>query len=734
MTKDCHTQYLIFFRLLCWFLVFFNGWMHCDGIVTGVGQLQQCLDNGIDSSVNSTSIDTDGACSMQYILSVAVQNGQSEDAGSITFGSLQAGIEDPEDSHIAYRFTKQTKIQISKSKIRLRYPLYYVRDVNNLPYEISKQSNSGGPFNWLYNPCRAGWNDDSASCGFFYDPPSSRDAEHRVWDSQGFCCECGLNDYLGIGSDVARAAKECSFFSVFGSSSDHSSHCLRFDPLWYSVFSIGAPDVLFDIQLNVSTCNLNRTAADNRITQSAQNETDNGTEALENCSWTAYELGPESPVAYSEENDVQMRLLGDYAAWQGTTELGNKYFLWPDTCDEFTEECIARISKNPESDEVGRWMLVDRHLITEDGSECNKIGVSHSAFRNQPNPCIQPKNACLFNQPQHLYEEDLELEMQGLAGNYFIRWFGELSLDDMFTENPKLYYETDRYQNSELLVSFPADYLFESISVSSGVISNATIYPFDAYSKNGNLNVSVINRGFRAAEFTVDVECIPDIAPILSKPVFIPAQDQTDITFGIQAESVLGKEHHCFVSLSDSIGRNVSSFSVNVTSFGLTIDRDTQGGEAAGPQESDGDLSLDSVATCVAECPSFFSLVCFMRFRCWKSLVYILLLIVGLLLALFLLVKFGIPMMRRKMKERKERKELEEIRKEEFRKQADIDRGNMKNDNVFKKETQTEHSRDRDGYFVDDPPMHYTSEQRDDPSNTNPSRYSMHASAPPQSF
>ena len=33
-------------------------------------------------------------------------------------------------------------------------------------------------------------------------------------------------------------------------------------------------------------------------------------------------------------------------------------------------------------------MFIPKDLVTLDGSECNKIGVSYSAFRNQPSKII----------------------------------------------------------------------------------------------------------------------------------------------------------------------------------------------------------------------------------------------------------------------------------------------------------------------------------------------------------
>jgi hypothetical protein len=36
------------------------------------------------------------------------------------------------------------------------------------------------------------------------------------------------------------------------------------------------------------------------------------------------------------------------------------------------------------------WMVVDKTHVDLSGATCNKVGVSFSAFRNQPNACTQP--------------------------------------------------------------------------------------------------------------------------------------------------------------------------------------------------------------------------------------------------------------------------------------------------------------------------------------------------------
>ncbi|KAA8494887.1 Protein HAPLESS 2-A [Porphyridium purpureum] len=650
-------------------------------VVSGVGQIVQCLDEASTTNVSLT-------CEKKYIVTVALQNGALAGTEKLVFGSLteKAGELDNADPNVGYKFRQRSEISMSRSKIVLRYPLFYLRDVNNKPFEVTKQTNTNGPFNWLYNPCRDGWEDDAASCGFFYDPPSSRNADDRVWDSQGFCCKCGLDDYLGTSNDAPRSAIECSFFSVFGGSSDYSAHCLRFGNLWYSAFEVRAPDVLYTVTLNITHCNVldHPTSGDLPLNSSSSSGNNNNNNKKNNNNETNVTIGrttwihasakdsiscyseqvvvsPEQPILLASNGTLQVRLLGDYAAWQGTLDLSSKYFMWPVTCDQFTEECIARISRDPTGPEHQRWMLVDRHLVTLDGSECDKIGVAHSAYRNQANACEQPQGGCLRNQLEDYYQEDLEREAKGLKGSYFLSNFGMLSARDMFSQQPKLYFETERYQNAELLLSFAADALFTQVTVSPGLILNATILPFAAFSKDGLLRVGIENTGYRTAEYTLSSFCGPDIAPILAKSVFLTSRENKTVEFQVEAETILGGQHSCDVLLSDAIGQNVSSFRANFTSFSVDQDREEQGGESSGPQGSDS-ASTSGALQCLADCPSFFSITCFVRLGCWRNLLYLGLIGIIVLIIVFVVVKFGIPMAKKRLAKRRHQKELDEIR------------------------------------------------------------------------
>lgn len=67
-------------------------------------------------------------------------------------------------------------------------------------------------------------------------------------------------------------------------------------------------------------------------------------------------------------------LEGDFAAFESAPDYGSKYLMVPLTCDS-TALCGPRVLETAD-----RWMIVDKHTVSLDGSECNKIGVAHEAF------------------------------------------------------------------------------------------------------------------------------------------------------------------------------------------------------------------------------------------------------------------------------------------------------------------------------------------------------------------
>ena len=59
-------------------------------------------------------------------------------------------------------------------------------------------------------------------------------------------------------------------------------------------------------------------------------------------------------------------------------------------------------------------MFISKELVTLDGSECDKIGVSYEAFQNQANKCSMIIGSCLKNQLEDFNSDDLQRINEGL--------------------------------------------------------------------------------------------------------------------------------------------------------------------------------------------------------------------------------------------------------------------------------------------------------------------------------
>ena len=79
-------------------------------------------------------------------------------------------------------------------------------------------------------------------------------------------------------------------------------------------------------------------------------------------------------------------------------KLVHRYLLVPDisTMPYGEEKSYPDISNaewnmfNASVNNVSEWMAINKNLFDLSGFSCNKIGVSYTAFRHQPNRCNNP--------------------------------------------------------------------------------------------------------------------------------------------------------------------------------------------------------------------------------------------------------------------------------------------------------------------------------------------------------
>eukprot|EP00871_Galdieria_phlegrea_P003797 jgi/Galph1/4418/GphlegSOOS_G3058.1 len=569
--------------------------------LTSAGEIQSCTNNG-SSSLH---------CDKKWVVTMAVQNGQKgvdSTVAQVFGGDTAQPLKDPTDPSKAYVFNYSLHISLSKSRISIQYPLIYLQDFNNQPYEIVYEANSNGPLESDTNSCVDSWGASNPTCGYAYNPPNQIDAANRIYDSQGFCCQCGVSDLLALGT---REGLSCNLLgSLFQVEPDQAAHCLRFDPLWYSGFQIGTYELFYWITINISICPLNATVVNSTI-----------------CSTETLQVGPTSPLAYSERLEMEIQDIGDFSPWEGTPSYSDKYMMKPDYCQDSQWWCLNRTADI--SSEIQRWMLVDTDQVTLSGDECNKIGVSYSAFQAQSSRCQRAVNSCLSNQLQNFYSQDMTALKDGVVGKYFVQFYGDFDGSDVSGSNPKMRFWTDRIQNSDVLLEFAAKSLFHVVDVSEGSIVKATATQSEALSKNGEIVVTLQNTGAVEAAYEVTASCTKSIFPILAKEVYLSPSQTKNVTFQVDVEDTHGGNFSCNISLQNSIGESIAHSQVMIVSSGINVSTGPQAGQPSG---SDGTSSSNygSSSSCEKNCGSFWNIICFFEHGCWLNILYVVLVVVGL--------------------------------------------------------------------------------------------------------
>lgn len=381
--------------------------------------------------------------------------------------------------------------------------------------------------------------------------------------------------------------------------------------------------------MNISKCPLNTTVVNSSI-----------------CTFETFQVGPSSPLAYSDKYGTQIQDIGDFAPWQGTPTYSNKYLMKPDYCQDSQMWCLNRTADIPS--EIAKWMLVDTDQVTLSGDECNKVGVSYSAFQDQSSRCLRAVNSCLANQLENFYKQDMKALQEGTSGNYFVQFFGDFDGSNVSGANPKMRFWTDRTQSSDILLEFAAESLFHVVDVSDGRIIDAKANLVEAYSKNGKMKVTLQNTGQVEASYEVTVSCPNNILPILAQQVYLQPNQTKNVTFQVDVEDTHGGNFSCNVSLQNSIGQSISSYKVRVESSGINV---TSGPQSGQPSGSDGASTNNygSSSACQKSCGSFFNIICFFEHSCWLNILYVILVVVALIvggcIGIKLFMHFGLSFM-----------------------------------------------------------------------------------------
>lgn len=554
-----------------------------DGALVAQSSLQQCSNDGVEPL----------KCSKKLVVALSVDAELQAGAEVVSF--LSSASDDSSSTVVSF---EPIQLTISRSAVQMRYPLVYVADFNAKPFEENKKGS-------LTAQC-----DDSptskASCGVQYTPSGE-----PIPYSQGYCCSCGTCSALGLCSANARMSVACNLFGSYSVAS-----CLRFGDEWYSGFSIGPASTWFTMDLEFTR---NRTSAD----------------AGANKDSSTLTLSPSQLDAADKDFGAYAQILGSFHPSVEPQYLSDKMLFVPGL-----ESPLGSLG-------ASEYMLLSNTLVTLDGTECNKVGVSYFAFASQGSRCALEPGSCLGNQLSDLRKVDMANAAAGSPLSYMGTRFGDLSMaeEKLGQSNSggtatHLSFPSEAPPSTMITVTINADSLQYVVSVASGEITRAEMNQatVEASSKGAAMLVDVKNTGAIVATFTVSVtNCSADVFPIPSRRVSMKPEESVHLELEVSNEDSTEHEASCDVVLLDATKEETARKTVRWLVKPIEQSHGAQGGTTGvnGGEHHDGEDIVGSCGTC-----SVVNVVCAVKYRCFArsfGFVVVVVGVVGAAVGLFVL-------------------------------------------------------------------------------------------------
>ncbi|KAL3681912.1 hypothetical protein R1sor_024868 [Riccia sorocarpa] len=487
------------------------------GDVLAVSKLTKCVTSKQDQS--------DLKCQNKTVVALTVVANSKGDSDQMEVFVPAAS----DEKGLERKLLQPYRIVIKKSKVRYNYPLEYKQNFNAKPNEVV----------FSIVGCKAGDGDEQVSCTWAHNP---KDPNVRIADSQGFCCKChGL-----FGRDShKRFTVKCPF--NVGSKKNGSAHCLRWSPEWYSAYSIQEYKIDFTISMTIQMMLANNFNGNVEPTSTVLEE---------------IHVSPRQLFALSSSRSFSMKLQGDLADYRPAPVIYEKYLNIP------REDTGGQ----PKNDLFG-WMLIDKNKYTEDGRECDKIGVSYTAFRYQTDGCDRRSQTCLANQLADFKNEDMQRRKDGLRPFYSVVQYGNAIYD-----SEALKVQAPDTMTSVITVEMAADNIRFLTNRSPGKIQKAEVKSFEALSRNGVLTVELRNIGEISADFYLFfTNCSQGINPPNGQTVNLPVPAvNTTLEFQLHTADDKALSRYCSVFLYDAAGGLCDNVTVVFASTTTVYDNKSQ--------------------------------------------------------------------------------------------------------------------------------------------------------------
>lgn len=548
--------------------------------------------------------------------------------------------------------TQNITVGLTKTPVYALYPLSQPKLFNGRPTEAYITTGYGGTGG---SSCSDDPLDLTPTCGWAK-IPNADGVLQIVPDSEGFCCRCPT---LG-GATIPRGWLSCSWKPGWLTSGvPGSAHCLRYDDYWwYRGYQIGPYQIDFDIQLQINSSQIPPSPLpSNNISSSAP-----GPPPLPNApvvsSQQVLSVNPSQTFTMNADRTVSVQLLGDLQSYSQIQVLDGYWVMIPIQPGLLPDQIFTS--------NLDMWVVLPPNLVTTTG-ECNKVGVSYSAFRYQGDACGEPLGSCLSNQIYDLGVQDSARIASGLPPLYNItRYGGGWANTQQVTSSALGSGANSNSTSSGLVLRLPlagvrtslvtlevsADSLQLVTNLAPGKILSWQVCTFDnvhcgsfeAIAGQGYLEVEVQNIGSVPADFIVSaVHCSPGILPVLEQRVTIAAGATTLVTLQIMTSTDQAGNNTCSAIVTDAQGLIADStqihFYTNATTYEPPPSQSNLGGKQTGP----GTPQLYS--RCSTTCPNIFNIACHIVHGCWKRLIQsflVFLAVIVVVTVLWVLIRKGI--------------------------------------------------------------------------------------------
>ena len=305
--------------------------------------------------------------------------------------------------------------------------------------------------------------------------------------------------------------------------------------------------------------------------------------------------------------------------------------------EDFDGQVLMFPSEPTSSARVVNWrdnaMLLDDNMITWNGNECDKIGVSYTAFRYQSEACSRPVGSCLGYQPEHYHK----------GGKHFVK---DIVGQDAFTFAPgkspseiTFSVASEMTRTSLVTLTIATDNIQFVINRADGHFEWCNATNFESFTKLGRMQCGVQSDGKVEAAFRVSVSnCSNGILPILGEQFTLDVGQKMVRTFEIHATNPDASEHTCRVLLFDSLEDLLDFKDVTFISYEVEIDKGAQEGDSPHGEGSSISGNAQRYA-CHKNCDSIFDIMCLFMHGCWDTIGMLIGIVIAILIFLPCLVK-----------------------------------------------------------------------------------------------